>query len=230
MVARGIERRREHLDQLARHCQLALGDFRLAVAGVLERRRWDHLVGVDERHQHQGVALDAQSDEMLLLAQHEATDPDLAGLAHRVDHQAEGLSRPDRGSDVVGGLEHQRIDLVEVDELLDLDQPCLAGGNRVELLGFDDDVLAGRELIALDQILESDLLAVGAANPLLLDPLAVLAVQLVELDVLALDGVVELDRYVHQAKGDRATPDRPRHNTPSCSCGHGPRRAHRGPI
>src|SRR5207302_9881296 len=68
------------------------------------------------------------------------------------------------------------------------------------------------DLVALDEVLPRDLLAVGRARPLLLDADAVGFVQLVEAHGLLRDGAVELDRDVHQPEADGAGPDRPRHD------------------
>src|SRR5207249_2709119 len=72
-------------------------------------------------------------------------------------------------------------------------------------------IAIGADLVALHDVLVRNLLAVRRADPLHLDALAVLVVELVEADRLLRDGAVELDRHVHQPEADRASPDRPRH-------------------
>ena len=52
-----------------------------------------------------------------------------------------------------------------------------------QLLGLDHHVPAAAQVVALDDVVEVDLLAVDRADPLLVDPAAVGVVQLVEADV-----------------------------------------------
>ena len=75
----------------------------------------------------------------------------------------------------------------------------------------DDHVLVRRDLVALHDVLVGDLLAVGRADPLLLDPHPVGVVQLVEADGLLRNGAVELHGHVHEPEADGASPDRSSH-------------------
>src|SRR5262249_10936290 len=55
-------------------------------------------------------------------------------------------------------------------------------------------------------VAELDDLAAHLANPLVPDASVVLRMHLVKLDVVVFDRAVDLDRHVHQAKGDRTFP------------------------
>jgi len=93
-----------------------------------------------------------------------------------------------------------RVDLGEVDELLDVDRLGRLGIERVELLGVDQDVAIGAELIPLDDLLERHLIAGRRIHPFLADPGAGLAGELVEADRLRGGGAVELDGDVDEPK------------------------------
>src|SRR5205085_4978978 len=97
--------------------------------------------------------------------------------------------------------------LLQVDEVQDVDGPRSLGVERLQLLGRDHDVLVAGDLVALDDVLKGDLLAVLGADPLLLDAGAVLVVQLVEPDVLLRGRGEELDGHVDQTETDGAAPD-----------------------
>ena len=63
-----------------------------------------------------------------------------------------------------------RVDLRELDEVLDLDRPGLLGLQRLELAGLDDHVAVGRELEALDDVVVGDLIAGRRVDALLRYP------------------------------------------------------------
>src|SRR5690606_27887171 len=97
-------------------------------------------------------------------------------------------------------------DLARVDELHEVE--CLAAFDlgRLDLVVFEQNVVALRHLVALD-----DLVAVNRADPLddllVVDPLAARLVDLVELDRRpALGRGVDLDRDRHERETDLALP------------------------
>src|SRR5262249_48337292 len=112
-------------------------------------------------------------------------------------------------AEVVRLLEVDGVDVVEVDEVLDLDR---AGPLRIELgelvLG-QEDVLVRRVLVALDDLLVGDLLAVGLGHALVANPRAVALAELAEADGLLGDRAVELHGHVQQPEADRSTPNGP---------------------
>ena len=91
------------------------------------------------------------------------------------------------------------------------------GGQRQvgEVLVGEDDHLAAAEVVALGDVVVGDLFAADRAGALVPDPAAVVAVHLVEPDVLLLGGRVQLHRDRHQPERDRALPDRPHRPLPS---------------
>ena len=106
-----------------------------------------------------------------------------------------------------------RVDLRELDEVLDLDGLGLLGLQRLELAGLDDHVAVGRELEALDDLVVGDLVARRRVDALLGDAHAGLAAELVETHGLAVDRAVELDRDGDQSERDRPGPNRTRHRS-----------------
>ena len=202
-VLGGVEVGGERVDQRLGHLELLLG--RLAVRGVELVRdlvRRDDLVGeAHRRHRHHPVHR-PQRGEVLLAAQHEARDRDLAGVLHRLDEQRVGLLGALVGAEVVGVIEVDRVDLVQVDEVLDLDRPRLLRVELLELVTGDDHVLLGGDLVPLDDVLVGHLLAVGLRDALVADPRAVGLAQLAEAHRLLRDGGVELHGHVEEPEGD----------------------------
>ena len=101
----------------------------------------------------------ADRDEALLVADDNARDRHLVRLLHRVEQQPVGLRGRRVGHEVVRVVVEDRVDLVEIDEVLDLDRARLLGSERVELRRRDDHVAVRADLIALDEPLVRDLLA-----------------------------------------------------------------------
>ena len=104
----------------------------------------------------------------------------------RLAEQRVGLGAGLLGDEVVGLLEHHRVDLVEVDELLDVDRARGLHGHGVEVLVREHHVAVLLDLVALHDVLEGDLFAVLLAHALVADPPAVLVVELVEPEGLLL--------------------------------------------
>src|SRR6185295_1185124 len=69
----------------------------------------------------------------------------------------------------------------------------------------------GRDLIALDDLLVGDLLAVGLGHPLVPDARAVARAKLAEAHGLPRHGAVELHGHVQEPEADRSAPNRPSH-------------------
>ena len=104
-----------------------------------------------------------------------------------------------------------RVDLGELDEVLDLDRLGLLGLECLQLAGLDHDVAVGCKLIALDDVPVGDLLTRARIDALLRDAHARLARELVEAHALAIQGAVELHGHAHHPEADRAGPHRTGH-------------------
>ena len=189
-----------------RHRQLPVGDLDV-LWQPFQRVRADHLIGVEHGLHGERVAQRPERDQVLLLAQHDARDGDLLRLPHRLQQQRVSLGGALVRDHVVAGVVVDGVDLLQVDEVQDVDGPRSLGVERLQLLGRDHDVLVAGDLVALDDVLKGDLLAVLGADPLLLDAGAVLVVQLVEPDVLLRGRGEELDGHVDQTETDGAAPD-----------------------
>src|SRR3954453_3613393 len=218
----GLERARQRLDELLGDRQLLVG--RRDVAGLrdlVDALGIDDLVGVEHRRHPEDVALRADRDEVLLGADDDVGDRDLARLGHRLEQQAVGLGPARAGRQVVRVGVEDGGDLGKVDEVLDVDRARLDRLEGLELAGVDEDVAVGGDLVALDEALVGHLLAGRRVDALLGDAHAVLGIQLVEADGLALDGAVELDGDGDEPEGDRAGPDRAGHGSLVCPIGTG---------
>ena len=88
------------------------------------------LVGIDHRRHDQHAVLGAQGGQVLLRPHDEAGDGDLVLLLHGPGEQRVGLLGRLVGGHVVGRVVVDRVDLVEVDELLDVDAAAGLGVER----------------------------------------------------------------------------------------------------
>ena len=118
------------------------------------------------------------------------------------DEQRVGLLGALVGAQVVGVLEVDGVDLVEVDEVLDLDRAGLLGVELGQLVAAQRHVLVGGELVALDDVVVGDLLAVGLGDALVAHAGAVLLAQLAEAHGLLRDRAVQLHGHVQQPEAD----------------------------
>ena len=121
VVLLGIELAGERVHQLARHVQLALARLGAPSRSTLAVGR-EHLVGVAHRLEARAspstgrMATSASFDRST-----NRPDRDLALVLHHLGEQAVGLGRVLVGDEVVRLLEVHRVDVGEVDEVLDLD-------------------------------------------------------------------------------------------------------------
>src|SRR6266540_795712 len=202
----------EVVDEALGHLHFLRPDIDLLVED-LELGRPD-LVRPVHRLQHEDVVFEAQCAEMLLLPQGDLGHRYPAVLRHGLSEQRVRLHPGLFGDHVVGPLEVERIDLLQVDELHDVDGPAGLYGNRGEVLVLEHDVLVLLVLVSLHDVLEGNFLAIGGAHPLVLDAPVVLVVELVEAKRLLLRRWEQADRDGDQAEGDRSFPHGSRHDTP----------------
>src|SRR6266545_4594104 len=172
------------------------------------------LVRPEHRLQYEDGVFEAQRAEVLLLPQGDLGHRHPAVLLHGLSEQRVRLHPRLFGDHVVGPLEVERIDLLQVDELHDVDGPAGLYGNRGEVLVLEHDVLVLLVLVSLHDVLEGNFLAIGGAHPLVLDAPVVLVVELVEAKRLLLRRWEQADRDGDQAEGDRSFPHGSRHDTP----------------
>jgi hypothetical protein len=158
------------------------------------------------RRQHEDVVADAQRREPGLLSQRELDDRRTVGVLEGSPQERVRLERPLLGLEEVRLVEAQHVDLVGRDELDDLDLVAALGRQRGEVLvGQHDGLLA--VVVRLVDVFVGDDLVAHLALALVADPAAVLVVDLVERDVVALGGAVDLDGHIDQAEADGALPD-----------------------
>ena len=119
--------------------------------------------------------------------------PTPAGLGHGIDQEAVWLGAALLRDHVVRLVEIDRIDLADLDEVFDLDGLGPLGLHRLKLLGRDDDILIGRDLVAFDGVLGRHFLAVGGTDHLALKAGVVLIVKHVEIHVLLTNRSEQLD-------------------------------------
>ena len=203
----GSNSRGERAHELARHLLLALARFARRFGQWLFTVDREHLVGEAHRLEHERAVDRTDRDQRLLRPEHEAPDRDLPELLHHVGEEAVGLGVVLVGNEVVRLLEEDRVDVGEVDEVLDLD---LAGRLRLErgdLLGLDHHVLAGLELVALHDPVVRDLFARLLRHPPQADAGAGAFFELVEADVLGPRRGDHPDRHGDEAEADRSGPN-----------------------
>ena len=145
---------------------------------------------------------------MLLVADDDLRDPDLAGLGERADEQPVRLLRALRGQEVVRLAVVDRVDLLERDEVADVDRVRQLDVEPVEVLVAELDVAALVDLEAADDVVARDRLAVVAPHLLVGDRGHVLPVEEVEAELLRLGGREHPHADADEAEGDGAAPDR----------------------
>jgi len=143
---------------------------------------------------------------VLLVAEADLGDPDLAGLVQGLPEQRVGLRAGLLRDEVVGLLVQHGVDLLEIDELLDVDRARGLDRDRLEVVVGQDHVAILLVLVPLHDVLVADLLAVDRAHPLHADPSAVLVVELIEPKGLLLGGGIDADGDRHQPEGDGSLP------------------------
>src|SRR5439155_25235934 len=118
-------------------------------------------VGIEHRVEDEHAVVRTHCREVLLRAHDELPDRDLVLLLESLAQERVRLAATAFrvGREVVGLLVEHRIDLVEVDEILDVDRVALLRLDRFELLGRELDELTLLELISLDELGALDLLA-----------------------------------------------------------------------
>ena len=138
----GSKSRREALDEGCRQLELLRRDAHR----LIERRerRLAHLVGPQQRLQHQHVAAHAQRGEPRLLAQREPHDRGAIGLLEGLAQQHVRLRRGGVGLEVVRLVEGQQVDLVARHELDDVDLAAALGRQRREVVLGEHDGAARR--------------------------------------------------------------------------------------
>src|SRR5580693_1861605 len=112
---------------------------------------------------------------------------------------------------MVGTIEVDRVDFLELDEVLHLDGAREQWFQGLKLARLDGYVAIGRYLIALDDLLQGDLFTVERADVLLVDAPIVEGMDLVEVDRLARDGAVQLYGHADQAEAESPHPHRSLH-------------------
>ena len=169
------------------------------------------VLGEEQRLEQERAGPGTDEAEVLLAPEHELADRGHPRLLHRA--QQEDVRLPLRvcfgRREVVGAVEEDGIDVLEPDEAEDRDRLRTRQRHGLEVGLLDEDVLALRELPALDELVGLDVALVHRAPPLLLDRRAAFAMERAERDVLPLGRESEPDGDVDEAEADRSVPDGP---------------------
>src|SRR5258705_150057 len=145
---------------------------------------------------------------MFLVADHHLGDPDLAGLLEGYNEQAIGLLGALRRQQVVRLPEVDRVDLVEIGEVADVDGAGELDVEPVEVLVFERHVAALLDLEPANDLVSVDPLTVVTPDLLVGDRRQVLLVEEVEAKLLRLRRRKHPDRDADKAERDAAAPDR----------------------
>ena len=129
-----------------------------------------------------------------------------------MQQQVIGLRAATVGDHVVGLVEVDPVDFLQLDEVLDLDRARELGRDRRELVVLDDDVALRGDLVAAHDFVVGDLLVVGEAEALGVDARVVGGVEMVEVHRLRADGAVELHGHAHEPEVQHPPPHRPVHD------------------
>src|SRR6185437_5983144 len=186
---------------------LRQGDRRLVERPILDvfeiRLLAPHFLGRAQRADHDALAAWAEQHGPLARGQHETADARLVLALHCLDDDAERLVRHLAvGRQPIGAVEVERVDLVVVDELRNIDDAVALDLDLVELLIGDDDVAPLLELVALEQLLARHRLARGGVGRHHLDARHRAGRQVVEGDLV---GAARRGIEPHRA-GDQTDP------------------------
>ena len=132
----GSKSRRQRVDQLLGHRQLAVGGLGLGDASSSSSRSGGSTSSPNSIVVSVSTSPVGRSAHSCCL-ERSTTRPiaDLARLAHRVEQQPVGLGAAGGRREVVGVVVVDRVDLGEIDELLDVDRLRRLRIERVELVG-----------------------------------------------------------------------------------------------
>ena len=200
------------LEQQLGHGQLALAELdRVGHFGQLFLRRAD-LVGEVHRLELQHIVIRTDGDRVLLVSHDHRPDGHLVCGVHDLSQKLVGLGgRLTLRRQVVGRPEVDGVDLMEIDEIGDLDEPRLLRLSRLQLFVAQDHVLPAAQVEAPDDVAVVDLLAGPLVHLSVANPVAGAGLELVEVDGLVLGGGVDADRNVDQTEVERALPNCPCH-------------------
>jgi len=130
------------------------------------------------------------------------------GFLKRAFKQDEGLSAGLLGREVIALLVIDRIDLVQLDEVRDVDVMDRADWQAVQVLFGDRDVLAFGKFVSTFHILPRHFLFVDRTPTEVLQASAAVFVEEVEAHIAGLGGGEEAHRDADHPKGNGAAPDR----------------------
>ena len=153
----------------------------------------------------------AQRGQVLLLADHDLRDRHLPRLVERFREQPVRLLGAVLGHEVVRFPEVDRVDLVEIDEVADVDRLRQLDVEPVDVLVLERDVAVLLDLEAADHVLVVDVLAGVAAHFVVADRRQVALVEEVETELLRLRCADHSHRHAHEPEQDCAGPERARH-------------------
>ena len=166
---------------------------------------------------HHHAVTDAKCRELLPLPQRDLDDGDSVGLDECVAQQHVRFGRLPLRLEVVGLREEDRVDLIGRHELQHVDRARRRQRQVGEVLIGQDDHLAAAEVVPLGDVVVGDLFAIDRAHPLVFDAAAILAVHLVEANVLLFRRGIQFYRDGHESEGHRALPDGPHRDPPTSS-------------
>ena len=133
-------------------------------AGISRSLGRDELVGEAHRVQGDHILERAQRDQVGLVVEDEAADPDpVRALQRRVQQQV-GLVAELAGAEVVGAVVVDRVDLLAPGEVLDLDHVRAGAVGRGDLLLGERHVGAGADFEAFHGLAVGNLLALLHAH------------------------------------------------------------------
>jgi hypothetical protein len=146
-----------------------------------------HLVRISQRYAKEPLVARLQRDHVLARREDDPAECNHALLADCLaDDRERLLADLAVRHEIVRAVEVQFVDLLLRYELVDLDRPLALDRYRLKLFGLDLDVLALADLVALDDLLGTDLVAGLGVDLSVLDPVAGVLVDLVEADLFSL--------------------------------------------
>ncbi len=208
-VSAGIKRiAGDRLDELRRQLELGAGRFLVGFGQFLE---WPDLVLIVHPVQQQAAADRTDEVQTVLASPHILGQRHPFHVLHGLGEQLVGFFSLLLRTEIVRAFEIDRIDGAQRHELKNLHGVALRRLQPVQLVRIDADILILGDFVAFHQFFVLHLALTRGAVPLLFDSAAAGRMQLVEVNVLLVDGRVDSYWDSHQAEGDMRRFELPSH-------------------
>src|ERR1044072_9991601 len=169
--------------------------------------------------EHERVLERLHAREILAGLDHDLGDANLLPIGQRLAKEDIGFVAAFLRLKIIRLVEVHRIDLLQVDEILDVDGLGRFKINTLKILFVEDDELPFLVFVALDDLFPRNFLALIFRAPPIIHRAMILGAQETKFELLLPRRGVESDRYVDEAETDTSFPDCTHTKIDSCAEG-----------